>query len=115
MKKIALLIVITVFVLSCKSKINYYEGYICNMDKKPLSKVKVCKMHKLNEYSITDEKGFFRINKALNFIDDLIVFYDEKPIDTIRTVWSQHGEKIIYSFLEGKNDTLFIDISKYGK
>lgn len=93
MRKITLLVVIVAFVLSCKSKINYYEGYIYNTDKEPLSKVKVCKMYKLNEYSITDEKGYFRINKAPNFIDKLIVFYDEKPVDTIRTVWIQNEKK----------------------
>ena len=50
-----------------------------------------------------------------NFITDLIIFYKEQPIDTIITAWTLHGELDRYSFIEGKNDTLFIDMSKYEK
>ena len=65
---------------------------------------------------MTDANGYFKINEDPTSMTYLIVFYKEQPIDTIRTRWAQGGgEKLMYSFVEGKKDTLFIDMSKYEK
>jgi hypothetical protein len=54
------------------------------------------------------------LKKNETSINNLIVFYDDKPIDTLVTVWSQHGERIEYSFIENKKDTLYINLEKKG-
>ncbi|MBW8524059.1 hypothetical protein K0U91_02345 [Chryseobacterium chendengshani] len=102
-------IVLVIFLNSCTSMPKFYEGYIFNKDKKPLSNIKVCENNKSN-CVYTDSKGYFRLEKQRNSINDLIVFSKSTPVDTIKTVWSQHGEKINYSFVEGKKDTLFLNI-----
>ena len=94
----------------------YYEGHIYDTNKKPLPNIKVCKMyHTPTDCTMTDANGYFKLNMTPNFITDLIVFYKEQPIDTIITAWTLHGELDRYSFIEGKKDTLFIDMSKYEK
>ena len=91
----------------------YYEGHIYDTNKKPLPNIKVCKMyHTPTDCTMTDANGYFKINKDPTSIPDLIVFYKEQPIDIIRTVWAQGGERLVYSFVEGKNDTLFIFIQQ---
>ncbi|WP_131726141.1 hypothetical protein [Chryseobacterium sp. Leaf405] len=96
------------FINSCTPSSKSYEGYIYNHQKKPLENIKVCEQNK-NNCTYTNDKGFFQLRKDKNSIGDLLVFNRESTIDTIKTVWSQHGEKINFSFIEGKNDTLFID------
>ena len=93
----------------------YYEGHIYDENKKPLPNIKVCRGYKLTACTMTDANGYFKINMTPNFITDLIIFYKEQPIDTIITAWTLHGELDRYSFIEGKNDTLFIDMLKYEK
>ena len=116
MKKI-LFLTLAFLLFCCKNrKINFYEGHIYDENKKPLPNIKVCKMyHTPTDCTMTDANGYFKINKDPTSIPDLIVFYKEQPIDTIRTVWAQAGERLMYSFVEGKKDTLFIDMSKYEK
>lgn len=94
---------------SCISSPSFYEGYIYSKDKKPLENIQVCEQNKSN-CTYTDKKGFFKLKKDENMISDLIIFNNSKSLDTIKTVWSQHGEKINYSFLEGKKDTLFVHL-----
>ena len=106
-----------VIISSCggNSGFKYYEGHIYDRNNNPLPNIKVCRGHKLTACTITDTNGYFKINKDPTSITYLIVFYKEQPIDTIRTAWTLHGELDRYSFIEGKNDTLFIDMSKYEK
>jgi len=115
MKKI-LFLTLAFLLFCCKNKkVNFYEGHIYDENKKPLPNIKVCRGYKLTACTTTDANGYFKLNKKPTFITDLIVFYKEQPIDTIITAWTLHGELDRYSFIEGKNDTLFIDMSKYEK
>ncbi len=95
--------------ISCTVTPKYYQGYIYSTKKKPISNIKICEQN-TDKCSKTDDSGFFRIEKSENSINDLIVYNDNRAIDTLKTAWSQHGEKINYSFLENKKDTLFINI-----
>ena len=97
------------------SDFKYYEGHIYDRNKKPLPNIKVCRGYKLTACTMTDANGYFKINEDPTSIAKLIIFYKEQPIDTIITAWTLHGELDRYSFIEGKNDTLFIDMSKYEK
>ena len=116
MKKYILLSLF-VIISSCggNSDSKYYEGHIYDENKKPLPNIKVCRGYKLTACTMTDTNGYFKINKDPTSIAKLIIFYKEQPIDTIRTRWAQGGERLVYSFVEGKKDTLFIDMSKYEK
>ena len=116
MKKYILLSMFVV-ISSCggNSDFRYYEGHIYDRNKKPLPNIKVCRGYKLTACTMTDTNGYFKLNMSPNFMTDLIIFYKEQPIDTIITAWTLHGELDRYSFIEGKNDTLFIDMSKYEK
>ena len=116
MKKI-LFLTLAFLLFCCKNrKINFYEGHIYDENNNPLPNIKVCKMyHTPTDCTMTDANGYFKINEDPTSMTDLIVFYKEQPIDTMRTLWTQAGERIMYSFVEGKNDTLFIDMSKYEK
>ena len=116
MKKYILLSLF-VIISSCggNSDSKYYEGHIYDENKKPLPNIKVCRGYKLTACTMTDTNGYFKLNMTPNFITDLIIFHKEQPIDTIITAWTLHGELDRYSFIEGRSDTLFIDMSKYEK
>ena len=116
MKKYILLSLF-VIISSCggNSGFKYYEGHIYDRNNNPLPNIKVCRGYKLTACTTTDANGYFKLNMTPNFITDLIIFYKEQPIDAIITAWTLHGELDRYSFIEGKNDTLFIDMSKYEK
>ena len=116
MKKYILLSLF-VIISSCggNSGFKYYEGHIYDRNNNPLPNIKVCRGYKLTACTTTDANGYFKLNMTPNFITDLIIFYKEQPIDTIITAWTLHGGLDRYSFIEGKNDTLFIDMSKYEK
>ena len=116
MKKYILLSLF-VIISSCggNSGFKYYEGHIYDRNNNPLPNIKVCRGYKLTACTTTDANGYFKLNMTPNFITDLIIFYKEQPIDTIITAWTLHGELDRYSFIEGKKDTLFIDMSKYEK
>lgn len=105
--KIFICICVTIIANSCSMPRNY-QGYVYSSYKKPIQNVKVCEKNTSN-CTTTDINGFFVLKKDKQSITDLIIFLDEKPLDTLKTVWSQHGEKLNYSFMEGKNDTLFIN------
>ena len=117
MKRIALLIVIIVIILGCKTRINYYEGYICNIDKKPINGLKVFSEYdSIHTYSYTDNNGFFKIKKDNNIIFHfLMIKKDHTVIDSIQIIRMSGGERINYYFVEGRKDTLYIDASKYEK
>ena len=116
MKKYILLSLF-VIISSCggNSGFKYYEGHIYDRNNNPLPNIKVCRGYKLTACTTTDANGYFKLNKDPTSIPDLIVFYKEQPIDTIRPVSTYAGERLTYNFVEGKKDTLFIDMSKYEK
>ncbi|KQT15026.1 hypothetical protein ASG31_15600 [Chryseobacterium sp. Leaf404] len=97
------------FLNSCNSVPKFYEGLIFSREKKPLANIKVCEIN-TNKCTYTDNKGYFKLEKEKSSINDLIVYSGNKPVDTIKTFWNQHGEKMNYSFVEGKKDTLFINV-----
>lgn len=108
MKITFLIAALLFFANSCKTSPQNYEGYVFRGKGKPANNIKVCEENK-NNCTTTNQQGFFKLQKQETSIRNLIVFQGNNPIDTIKTVWSQHGEKIKYSFIEGKKDTLFIE------
>jgi uncharacterized protein YxeA len=111
MKKL-LFFIITVFLAGCKTNINYYQGFIYDMNNKPIKNLKVYEKSNKSNYSITNDKGYFKITTKNNTIKRFL--YVEQNgltiIDSIQVFGSQGGEKIKYSFVEGKKDTLYISL-----
>ena len=112
MKNIFLKSLLFLFITKCSDNISYYEGHIYSSKKEPISDLKVYQREdSLNISGTTDKNGFFKIKKKENSIATyLIIKKGNEILDSIRIVGTQGGERIIYSFIEGKNDTLFIDI-----
>ena len=116
MKKI--LFLTWAFLLFCckNRKINFYEGYICDLQKNPIENLKVYGKDDLYIFSYTNEKGYFKMEKTDNWIEHfLMIERDNIIIDSIQIVRTSGGERLNYYFVEGRSDTLFIDMSKYEK
>lgn len=99
------------FLNACRSTVRYYEGFIYDTNRKPVAGLRVCEQYTEN-CTKTNTSGFFQLKKDKKMIRSLIVFDGNNPIDTVSTVWNQHGEQIVYSFIESQRDTLFIDVSR---
>lgn len=104
---------IAIVFLQCKTDLSYYQGYIVNENKRPIKNLKVYEKNDKENFSITDKKGYFKIDIIESNINRfLIIEKDNKIIDSIQVIGTQGGEKIKYSFVEGEKDTLFINLPK---
>ncbi|WP_452223991.1 hypothetical protein [Lacinutrix chionoecetis] len=112
--KALLLLIATLFFAQCNQEVNYYHGHILDANTNPMENLKVYERGNTNSYGITDAEGYFKIKKEKNSLSRFL--YVESPtlglLDSIQTVGTQGGEKIIYSFVEGKSDTLYLNIKQ---
>lgn len=100
---------LTVVLTGCSGKQNFYHGYVYDLDtRKPLKNVTVkeCNLKPLT--GSTDSTGYFNIENNTQGISDLVFITTTHKQDTARTVWSQHGERIEYSFINKKPDTIYL-------
>lgn len=104
------LIVLIILATSCTQNSDYYHGYVYDAQtKKPLNNVLIKESIVQNPKSThTNLEGYFRIEKNKESIADLIFSLNGFKKDTVATVWAQHGEKLMYRFLNKKTDTLFL-------
>lgn len=116
--KIFLILFITIFSItncSVKSDFLYYQGYIYNKNNIPVENIEVSEKEKPSQKTYTDKSGFFSLKKERNSISMfLILRKDNTILDSIQVIRKSGGEKINYYFVEGRNDTLFIDTKKLG-
>lgn len=99
------------FLFSCSAaKQPYYHGYVYDeVTKKPLANVLVKENTLGNPKSTrTDAKGYFKIENKTQFFSDLIFSDAQHRPDTIPTAWTQHGEKMNFTFVTSKLDTAFL-------
>ncbi|UII26492.1 hypothetical protein LVD15_24880 [Fulvivirga maritima] len=101
-------IFLTLGISSCKVNRDYYWGYIY-YDEKPLTDVTV----KINRANVvdsvqTDANGFFKLAKAPHSAPPLIFKKEGFITDTIPSIWHQHGEKVMYTFLNQQPDTVVL-------
>ena len=112
MKSLFLLYFVTLFTISCSSSssdFRFYEGYIYNESKKPISDLEIFEKEQPNNKTITDKKGFFKINKLENSVSIFLIIKDnDRLLDSIQIIRKSGGEKLNYYFVEGRSDTLFI-------
>ncbi len=97
--------VLMFLMVSCKTKQDYYHGIIFDEHQKPLSGVIVTDSI---QFTISDEKGCFRLNKNPNLISNLTFSKEGFKTTTIKTVGTQSGEFVKYRFLNKVMDTLVL-------
>ena len=99
-------LMLIVLVSACGYSQMYYQGYVYNA-RGPLNNVKVKEADNSNS-TVTDSMGYFKLNKNPDVIKSLIFIKKGYKVDTIKTVWSQHGERLNYIFLNKKMDTIYL-------
>lgn len=114
MKKILIISIFIILITSCiSSSPNYIQGYVYNNYKRPIKDLLIQDMYDPNVFSITDQNGYFKINKLTNGAF-LYVIKNSIKIDSINYVRTHPEKGESYYFVEGRSDTLFID-EKLGK
>jgi hypothetical protein len=104
--------ILSIFILvsSCSiSTPKYIQGYVCNSQNKPLKGIFITDPNDKNTLAYTDREGYFKINKMIKG-RYLVVSYNNKKIDSIYIVRTHPERGASYSFVEGRKDTLFIDV-----
>ena len=110
MKIFAIILVVAFYACSTKEP-KYIQGYIYNEYRKPVKGIKIEDPNNNILFSISDDKGYFRINQMRKGTY-LYVIKDEKKIDSIYVVRTHPERGMSYSFVEGKNDTVFVNMKK---
>ena len=106
MKKIVIVSILLALCFSCNNQATYYHGYVLDDEMKPIYNVKVIEDSGAPLSTITDSTGYFRLYKNPDWLSNLIFLKEGYVTDTIRTVWTQSGEIIEYTFLNQKADTV---------
>jgi type IV pilus biogenesis protein CpaD/CtpE len=110
MKRKVVLLLAVISLYYCTKSSEYYHGYVYDSKThQPISNVKVEAAYDMKLSSYTDEKGYFKIKKEQSLAKFLIVHRPNSSLDTIQTFAIQHGELEMHFFVEGRNDTIFID------
>ena len=78
----------------------------------PLENIKVVARDHPDTISITNEKGYFKLNKRATWIEKYLYLYSKnKKIDSISIIRTHPEYGVKYYFIEGRNDTLFLKIN----
>lgn len=112
MKSIKILLIITLLACSSKSP-SYIQGYIYSADEIPLEGIRVVDPQNEAVFAITNQQGYFRINQMING-RSLVVIFKRRKIGSIYIARTHPEAGMNYSFVEGRNDTLIINL-KEGK
>lgn len=110
-KFISIFIALVILCNSCQENFKYYEGYIYSRYRKPLQGLRVEKKYYKDDFAITDSLGYFRIKEKKNSGSGFLMVSTKQEIliDSIQVVRKAGGEQVNFYFVEGRNDTLFID------
>ena len=103
-----LIILSTILLTACSVRLNnYYSGFVVDEMGNIVSGVLVSKRFYLDidydinkacyDTTVTDEKGYFYINREKELLHYLIFSKDDYVTDTVRMVWLMCGEKEMYS------------------
>ncbi len=108
MKHIASIYLLICF-FSCKEKeLNYYHGVIVDKNLIPILGVTVKTDYADSVYTKTTKNGYFKLPRKANRYGSLVLKKKGYKTDTVRTIWTQSGEFIDYSFINNKIDTVLL-------
>lgn len=96
--------------LGCSGRQDFYHGYVYDVNNlKPLPGVLVKEdLFEGSKSTYTDKTGYFKIPNHRQPYSNLIFSIKGYRTDTMLTIWSQHGEKLNYSFINKNTDTVFL-------
>ena len=105
--------VITMILLSSCVTQNpkYIQGYIYTTEHNPIERIKIQDPNNTKILSYTNSKGYFRINQMIKG-RLLYVLQNNKKIDSIYIITTHPEKGANYNFVEGRKDTLFINLNK---
>ncbi|MCH4828946.1 MULTISPECIES: hypothetical protein [Flavobacterium] len=110
MKKTIMVLLVMVANCTNKNNLKYYQGYIY-LNKNAEPDVEVYEADNPSNKTKTNENGFFKIPMQQKYISNFLIIRNKnKIIDSIQIIRTSGGEKINYYFVEGRNDTVFIDM-----
>lgn len=106
-----IIVILSLFLWSscCTKTPTYIHGYLYNNEHKPLIGLRVEDPDNKNTFSISNKDGYFKINKMINGRYLFVLQYDKK-IDSIYIVRTHPEKGVDYCFVEGRIDTLFINL-----
>ncbi|WP_437918647.1 hypothetical protein [Sphingobacterium sp. LRF_L2] len=100
------------FFCSCHSSPLYYYGQVLDENNTPIESVYISKLYD-DIGVVTDKRGYFKMDRSADRLDDLIFSKEGYITDTIPSVWRQNGEAIRYNFIN--HDTTFVKLIKKKK
>ncbi len=91
--------------LACGSMKNtFYQGMVLDENNNPIENVTVFEEYNIEKTTKTNDKGYFKLYRNSDRLGKLVFIKDGYKIDTIPTIWTQHGEQMEYNFI-GKETT----------
>ena len=101
-----------IFVLfACGQKTNdFYQGVVLDENNLPLENVRVFEEFDIENIASTNKRGHFKLNRSNDILARLVFVKEGYKTDTIPVVWSQHGERLNYQFLQ--NDSTLVRLKK---
>ncbi|MFL0067037.1 hypothetical protein V3A08_15360 [Tenacibaculum maritimum] len=97
--------------LSCKEKeVDYYHGVVVDNNLVPISNVMVKTDYSDSIFTKTKKTGYFKLLRTPNKYGSIIFSKKGYKTDTIRTVSTQSGELLDYSFINKKIDTITLEL-----
>ncbi|NRS90756.1 putative membrane protein YqjE [Flavobacterium sp. 7E] len=104
----AILLGINVFAIKEPSK-NHFEGFVFDVTKKPLKGVKVTDGAFVKNYVLTDEKGFFKLDKKNEINNESNLVFTKKSYKdsvVVIEVENYHPPSSYFLFLRRETDTI---------
>lgn len=108
------IIILSIVLISCSvNNPKYIHGYVYDKKGSPVKGLRIEAPYDQYKYSFTDDRGYFK----MELISSRFLYVKMKniKIDSIYYLRTHPERGVSYYFVEGRSDTLFIDISKYGK
>ena len=105
--KNVLLLTLLLLTVSCKQELcDCYHGYVFDENKKPIHNVKVYKEVAFSNSTYTNKEGYFKLDRKVDFISELIFVKEGYISDTISPYTAnRRGDK---SLFVDRKDTLFM-------
>ena len=105
---IYIVLAISLLCFACSNKTNKYKGYVF-YNNKPLINVTVIEDGVTENFTKTNEDGYFILERASKKVTRDLVFKKEGYFtDTLRILRGKTGGKIYFLFLREQSDTLFM-------
>lgn len=98
-------------IVACSQKANvYYSGVVVDDSGTPIEHALVREFiaDSSSTRQFTDSNGYFEFKRSESLLPDMIISKDGFISDTIRLVYSIHGEYVEYSPMITKDSSIFI-------